>query len=256
MPTGRTVAKFARVYIDGNDMSGFSRNIGPLRTVFDQDEGTVFNDPVKGAFPGHVSISPGTLTGNFDNTATVGLHVVASGAGVKRDVMVNIGIQAVPAIGDPCFMSQPEQTDYKAEPTTGSLVAATIEFGEWANLGDTLLYERAWGQVQHALGAETAANTAIGIDHVGGAATTKGGFMMYHATTSNGTATLKMQDADTNLDGSFGDLVSSGVIDPSSGALSALVPLGTTATVKQFLRWQLLLGTATTITFTIGFVRG
>lgn len=36
MATGRTKEKYRRVYIDGYDMSGFGRTIGPLEWKYDE----------------------------------------------------------------------------------------------------------------------------------------------------------------------------------------------------------------------------
>ncbi len=254
MATGRTVLKNVRAYIDGYDLSGFSRSIGPLAWTFDQEEGTVFTDPVKGALPGHVDINPGTLTGNFDNTA-LGLHVVANGAGVKRNVMVPIGIRAAPAEGDPVFCSQNLQGEYMGTPTAGELISATVPFGMWAADGDTLLYAQPWGRLLHEKSAETAVNSATAtVDH--GASSALGGYMMYQLMTSNGTVTILTEDSSVNSDGNFGTLATSGVIDASSTPKSGIVALGTTATVERYLRWQIVLGTATTCTFALAFVRG
>jgi hypothetical protein len=79
---------------------------------------------------------------------------------------------------------------------------------------------------------------------------------MYQVFAGNGTATLKVQDAATNTNPSFADLsgATSGSVNcatPSAG----VVAISTTATVRQYLRWQIVFGTATTVTFALAFVR-
>ncbi len=254
MATGRTLNKHSRIYMDGYDMSGYSRNIGELDWSFAELEGTAITDAVVGMLLGHATINPGTLNGNFDNTATVGLHVIANGAGVKRNLMIPIGIRAAPAAGDPVWCSQNEQNTYKAVIDNAGQVGVTINFSPWSSRGDTLQYDKPWGNLIHANGAETAVNAGTS-DHDYGAQTTKGGYMMYQAFAADGTATIKVQDASTDSDPSFGDLASSGVIDPSSTPVSAIVPLSLTATVERYTRWQIVLGTATTVTFALAFVR-
>ena len=254
MATGRTLNKFSRVYIDGYDMSGYTRNIGELDWSYAEVEGVAITDPVVGMLLGRATINPGTLNGNFDNTATVGLHVIANGAGVIRDLMIPIGIRAAPAAGDPVWCSQNEQTTYKAVINDTEQVGVTINFSPWSSRSQTLAYDKPWGKLLHANGAETAVNAGTS-DHDYGAQTTKGGYMMYQAFSSNGTVTIKVQDAATDSNPSFGDLVSSGVIDPSAAPVSAIVPLSVTATVERYTRWQIVLGTATTVTFALAFVR-
>ena len=80
--------------------------------------------------------------------------------------------------------------------------------------------------------------------------------MAYQLFSSNGTVNLKVQDAGTNSNGSFSDLVASGLITAAVTPAAALVPLSRTAAVNKYLRWQITLGTATTATFAIAFCRG
>ncbi len=74
----------------------------------------------------------------------------------------------------------------------------------------------------------------------------------------NGTATIKTQHAALNLDGSFADLggCTTGVVDCSSPFAGIYNTTAVTTTVNQYLRWQIVLGTATSVTFALAFVRG
>lgn len=255
MATGRTVNRFTRVYSDGYDLSGYIRTLGQLGAEFDAPSDAALSDEVKSALAGQAVISAGEFNGFFDNTDTVGLHAHASGAGVKRTLMVAIGIQAEPAQGDPAFAGEFEQLGYKAVPDAG-FVVANIPFGKASAIAAALAYDNPWGVLLHAKAAKTAVNSSIGVDDWG-AATAFGGFMCYHLFTSNGTVTLKVQDAATNLDGSFADLsgATSGSIDASVTPKYGIVALGRTADVRRYLRWQLVLGTATTATFALSFHR-
>lgn len=250
MATGRTVSKWARVYVGGYDLSGYTRSIGPLTHEFDTPEATTLSDGVKGYLPAQVMISPGTLNGVLDPT-TAGLHAVASGAGSVWDVMVAIGMRAEPAVGDPVFMSKSLQTGYGAE--TGDLVSVTVPFGMW-DVNDLPSFRRPWGWLVHAKGAETGVNSAAGSDDYG-AATALGGYAMFQLFSSNGTVTLSVQDAAVNNDGGFAELITSGVIDASTTPVGNIVSLGATADVRRYIRWQLAFGTASTATFAIGFCR-
>jgi hypothetical protein len=101
-----------------------------------------------------------------------------------------------------------------------------------------------------------AANTAIGVDDYG-AATTKGGYMSY-AATGDGTATITVQEADTNVDGSFanvtglttGELTFAG--DPPS---CGIVQTAVGASIKRYVRWQIALNSASWVSFYLVFVR-
>ncbi len=255
MATGRTVKKHTEVYMGGFDITGYSMDIGDLGMVFAEAEGTAFNDEVIGAYPDQGDVQIGPLNGIFDNTATIGLHIVAKDAGVKRDIMVPIGIRAAAAEGDPVFSATVPQLTYQAQPTAGNLVAANIAFGNWALDAITLLYAQVWGDLAHEKSAETGVNSAVAVID-GAAQTALGGYMMYQVFTSNGTVAIKIQDSSVNSDGNFGDLATSGDVDASAAPKSGIIALGKTATVERYIRWQIALNTATTVTFALAFVRG
>lgn len=248
----RSLNKNNRVYVDGCDLSGYARTIGPLAWTFEEAVDDPMNASIKGAWPGMGTVGVGTLNAMFDNTATSGIHAVLGGAGVKRTVLVALGMEAAPAsLTSPCFGGQFLQTDYIATPAD-SPVALTINFANTAQTASNMTYCSPWGILLHALAAETGASTATG--HDGGASTAKGGFMVYQVTAGNGTATLKVQDAATNTNPSFADLLTTGSISCAAGT-SGIVALSNTATVRQYTRFQIALGTATSVTFALGFFR-
>lgn len=256
MTSGRTLKRFARVYADGYDLSGFTSEIGPLVTTFDEAEAVTLMDAVKGVLPNTPEISVGVLNACFDNTAVVGLHAAMSGAGVSRNVLVALGIQAAPVQGNPAFMGAWQQLGYQAVP--GGATTITIPFGEW-DISKSPFYSKAWGTLLHANGAETGVNAAAGVDD-NGASSSKGGFMVYHilSVIGTGTVTITVQEASINTDANFALLTgaTSGAIAHTAVPASGLVQLGVTAAVKRYLRWQITLSTITSATFVLGFVRG
>ena len=249
----RTHNKHVRVYVNGYDLSGYTRQIGPLAQVFTVNPDAALTDGCKNITIGQADIQAGALNAFLDND-TAGLYALANAGTGTRNLMVAIGQNAAPAAGDPVFAWQMEQTAYTAEGGEG-FTSANLPFGG-ASYASTLTYAKPWGILHHAKGAETAVNTATGLD--GTAQTTAGGIFVYHLFSSNGTVTLKLQDASTNSNGSFGDLsgATSGSIDATTTPVSGMVALSTSATVKRYTRWQLVFGTATTATFAIAFIRG
>jgi hypothetical protein len=255
MTDGRTVNRWVRAYMAGYDMSGYSRTIGPLLWEYDMSDVTaIMSDAMMGYLPVRANISPGVLNGLFDNTATSGLHVVASSIQQSQVAMFPIGIRAAPASGDPVFMGQFVQLGYNAE--TNDLTSyANVPFGMW-DVANEIAYDQPWGNLVHAKGAETGANSGTN-DVDGGGATTAGGWLMYHVFAGDGTATISIDDAATDSDPSYSAL--SGATTGSINCAvvqKGIVALGVTATVRQYLRWQIVLGTATTVTFAMAFVRG
>jgi len=249
----RTHLKHVRVYVDGYDLSGYERTVGPLAHTYDTSPDAAMSDGSKNIVLGQADIQAGALNGFLDND-TAGAFALAKTQST-RNLLVAIGVGAAPAQGNPIFAWKFEQTAYSVEGGSG-FVSANIPFGG-ASYSSTLTYSKPWGYLLHASGAETAVNTAVGIDDIG-AATTAGGIFVYHLLSSNGTVTLKVQDAATNTNPSFSDLsgATSGSITAASTPTSGMIALGTTATVRRYLRWQLVFGTASTATFVTAFIRG
>lgn len=251
MTTGRTALRFWRAYVDGYDMSGYTRSFGPLVCTFEEGVDDPLTTVVKGAMIGNATVGMGTLNGLFDNTATSGLHVVMKGAGVKRNVMLACGIQGVPANNDPVFCGEFLQGAYQGD-AGANPVTASIPFANTHALASNKQYAKPWGVLLHAKLAATAANSATGLDQT--ASSAKGGWMQYQVFAGNGTAALKVQHASTNSDGSFADLLSSGTISCSS-PISGVAALAKGTTVNRYVRWQIALGTATSVTFALSFHR-
>lgn len=249
----RTHNKHVRAYVDGVDLSGYSRQVGALSWMFGADPDAAFTDEVKNIVVGQCDIQAGTLNAFLDADAA-GLYALGSGGYGTRNLLVAIGANAAPVQGDHVFAWKFEQTSYSVEQGAG-FVSATVPFGG-ASYASTLTYKRPWGRLLHAKGTETDVNASTGIDD-NGASSALGGVFVYHLFSSDGTVTLKVQDAATNADGFFADLsgATSGSIDASVSPAHGMVALGTTATVRRYLRWQLAFGTATGATFACAFIR-
>lgn len=249
----RTHQKHWRAYVDGYDLSGYERQIGALGAVYDFATETALTDAVKNGICGHGSITCAGLNGFLDND-TAGKFAGFQNASGTGAVMFTMGANAAPVAGNPVFTWKFEKTAYNVEPGTG-FMAANLIFGE-SSYSAPLAYSKPWGVLIHPKGEETAVNSAAGLDD-NGASSALGGVFAYQLFSSDGTVTLKMQDAATNTDGSFADLsgATSGSIDASAAPVANMVAIGATATVRRYLRWQVVFGTATEATFAIAFIR-
>jgi hypothetical protein len=247
----RTHLKHCRVYCNGVDLSGYSRTFGPLAWMFGAEPDAALTDGAKNILVGQADIQAGVVNAFLDNDAA---GLFANSAQGTKNVAIAIGANAAPVAGDPVFAWKFEDTGYMVEQGSG-FVAANLPLGG-ASYASTLTYKKPWGVVLHPMGAETAASTATGIDD-NGAASSLGGIFIYHLASSDGTLTLKAQEADANLNASFGDLsgATSGSIDASITPASGMIALSTTAAVKRYLRFQIALDTATTATFFAAFIR-
>jgi len=160
----RTHNKHLRAYVDGVDLSGYSRQVGALAWTFGAEPDASFTDEAKNIVMGQCDIQAGTLNAFLDSDAA-GLYTLGSAGNGTRNLMVAIGANAAPAQGDHVFAWKFEQTSYAVEQGSG-FVSATVPFGG-ASYASTLTYKRPWGRLLHAKGAETEVNAATGIDDIG-----------------------------------------------------------------------------------------
>jgi hypothetical protein len=252
MATGRTVSRWTRVYYGGVPLSCYTQQIGPLSVSFPTADITTLCDAAKGYLPATPNVSAGTLNGVVDND-TAGLFANFAAAGLSRPMSVAIGIRGEVAAGDPCFNGWFQLQNYQAGLSMDAAATISAELPGW-DVSQLSGYATPWGIVSHALSAETGANAAAGIDNA--AATTGGGYMVYHVAAGDGTATIKLQDSADNI--AWADVASmtSGSIDAAAAPLYGIVAIGKTATIRRYTRWQIVLGTATTVTFFLSLVRG
>jgi hypothetical protein len=247
----RTHNKHIRVYVNGVDLSGYSRSVGTLSWMFGAQPDAAVTDECKNILIGQGDIQAAAINAFLDND-TAGLF--ANKAQGTKTLSVAIGNRAAPAAGDPVFAWMFEDVGYQAQAGEG-FVTATLPFGE-ASYASTLTYTRPWGVCVSPKATWTAANTAVGIDD-NGASSALGGIFVYHLFSSDGTVTLSLEDAATNTNPSFAALsgATSGSITAAVSPKYGMVALGTTATVRRYLRPQIALGTATTLVAFFGFIR-
>ena len=254
---GRTLPRFTRVYIDGYDVSGYSRTIGPLALEYEAIDLTAqMGDDVKGYLPGHPTISPGELNSVFETDSdSLASHGILSAQNDDRVVLIAIGDRAAPAQGDPAFMGEFLQLGYQAQEDAGAVVS-NVPFGPWEQ-NSAIDYERPWGTLAHPLGAETAASSDVGYDDGAGGSTALGGYMVWHVTAGDGTATITLEHDDTEADGGYAAIggLTTGVIDCSTVQTGVAVTTARTTEILQYVRPQMTKGTATTVTFVLGFCR-
>lgn len=259
MATGRTLPKFARIYIDGYDLSGYSRDIGPLLWEFDAADLTAqMNDAAKGYLPNLCNISPGTLNGVLQSTTDSGIEISEiQTAGTTRDIMIPVGIRAAPAIGDPVFCCKSSHNGFHVVENGGAMTITT-EFGAW-DASDPTAYPVPWGVLLHANGGYITAVNSSTTDTVdNGAQTTKGGYLAYQITGRDATGSLSVQHSATNVNGDFVDLGGC-VVTLGAGAINLAGIQQTTlptTTVERFIRWQITISTGIYYTFALAFVRG
>ena len=254
---GRTLFKWGRVYIDGYDMSGYDRAFGPFTWAFDEADMTApQSDAAKGYLPNTCSIGCGTLNGLFDTTATVGFHTVMSSIQSERIITYAMGDRAAPAAGVPVFAGQWVQDGYHAEDDSGAMVAS-VPFGAW-DAANQIGYTVPWGYLLHANSAAAAANSSGDAQHDNGASSALGGYMVVHGLAGDGTATITVQHSADEVDGNYANLggCTSGELDFSSVQSVVAATTAKTTTVERYIRWQISLNTATTVTFVLSFIRG
>lgn len=247
----RTVGRWTRFYASGYDLSGDVMDVGALAWDHPVEEVAGLNWEVNGGLPDAPVIGVGPLNTILNAQASAALHnVLATQA--TYEVMVPVGMRAAPAAGVPVFAGCFEQLAYRSAPGR-SMTTITLDFAHSALAGQA--YGKPWGVLLHAAGNETAVNSAAGVD--GLAATSAGGYMAYQvfAGAGSGSVVVKVQDsADNN---SWADL-SGATVSLAHTAIPAggRVQIGTTATVRRYLRWQIVFTGMTGVNFALAFMRG
>jgi len=247
--------KYTRVYANAYDISGTARDIGSVGVTMEDTPAAAYSDEVMNTILGMASIQCGPLNAFLSPSAAIGLHELMSAGNIVTNVMVAFGTIAEPTVGMPVFAWTMQQASYTSDGQ--GIVGVNVNFPA-ASYSEVKGYENPFGLLLHAKAARTAANTAVGTIN-NGAASAKGGIFAWQLFSSDGTCTLSVDDSATNAnDGAFSALsgATSGLINASVTPASGMVALAKTATVRQYLRWQLALGSANTATFACAFIRG
>lgn len=243
--------------MDGNDLSSYATNMGPLAVTWEEVETAGLDWAMKGVMLNRPLLSAGVLNTMFDNTATSGSHALGSaGMAGMHNLMIPLGIRGAPAQGDPVFCGRFAQVDYVSNVTDG-VIASTWRFGGW-DANTVMNYGRLWGTLLRPMSATSAVNSAAGVDDYG-AATSAGGWLMYQVqsiTGASGTVTISVEDSANNSTFAALSGATSGAIAYNAAPTSGIVQLATNATVRRYLRWQVAFSTVTAVTFSLAFVRG
>ena len=256
MAQTRTTQQWLRAYVDGYDVSGYARQVGEMGGEAQASEDAALTDGVKNVLVGQSEIGLDTIN-VFLDPVTAGPHAALKTTDVNRIVMVPIGMGAAPALGNPVFAAELNHVGFKAL-VENNYAVEHLKFGKTRVGAAELNYPQCWGKLllpKTTLASPTV-NSATGLDDYG-AATAKGGFAVFMLFSSNGTVTLKAQDAAVNADGSFADItgLTSGSIDATTTPVASVVALATSANVRRYLRYQVAWGTATSAVAAVAFVR-
>lgn len=252
----RTHPKYQRIYVNGYDLSGQTRSLGTLGNTYQDAPDAALSDGVDNVVLGRASVQCGPLNAFLDPKAagTTGLHELFSAFGGPWYIMAVLGTPGGPSAGDPAFMAVMEQGEYTGQPVDG-MFPVNIAFPGPSSQGP-LAYSSPFGVLVAPSAARTATNAGNTPNVNNGAATTKGGIFWYHLLSSDGTVTLSLDDSANGTSWTALSGATSGSITAAVSPKYGQVSLATTATVRQYLRWQATLGTANTFTAVFGFIRG
>jgi len=262
MATGRTLGRYGRLYLNTLDMGSYTTSIGPFTHEFEVIPfETPMVDEVRGYMLGRaITISPGKVNGVLHARSGDVPMVAQYPASTNSILTYAVGIRAAPAAGDPVFCTAAPMLNYLAT-ESGGAVTFTADFADTWRQTYVGKYGTPWGALVHAYAARTAANSSAGFDDplASGATTNFGGYMTYHTFTGDGTATITVQHSTTtNENASFGDLggCTTGELDFSTNRTGIVETTTATTAVGRYLRWQIALNSANTVTFVLSFVRG
>ncbi|HEY4692540.1 MAG TPA: hypothetical protein VIH16_03830 [Bellilinea sp.] len=248
----RSVKRWSRFYADGYNLSSEVGTIGQLKWEYDAELFAALDWEVQGSLPDQVNLGAGPVNGLFSQETGGTLQAVLV-PGIDRYVMVPVGFLAPPAMGDPVYCARLLQTEGKLTPGAG-MMTGSWNFPQASILGGWN-YTKPWGVLLNPLISRTAVNAAAGVD--GGAASSAGGFMAYQvmAGAGVGSVVIKVQDSADNA--AWADLALATISVASTAIPTAgQVQIPITATVRRYLRWQIVFTGMTGVTFALAFVRG
>lgn len=238
---GRTAPQWTRVYMNGYDLSGYARTIGPLSASYEPANMTVMQDTVEEWLANKPTFGIGTLNTVLDSTATSGGHVLLKTPALDRRMMIPLGIGAAPALGDPVYCGTFAQTSYDATEDGGAVIA-NAAFGGWDNTY-TLSYDIPWGVLLCPKGS-VGVNAANGI----AAGSVTGGWFMYQifGFTGAGTVTISLEDS-VLIGGAYAGVTGGTTAALATGTfpLCGSVALARSQAVRAHVRYQVAFGGAT-----------
>lgn len=182
---GKTHSKWVRVLFGGANLSGDSRSIGNIGLQYDTAEVHGFDASLKERLVGQADAMFGPYQALFNDTPAAtgpvqpGAHITLNASG-QPVASAFIGSGAAPAIGDPAYSMETQQTSYTLVATNSDAVVINADFTTRGNASTSA----GWG-VALAIGAALSATDELdSVDN--GAATTAGATAVLHITQSAG----------------------------------------------------------------------
>lgn len=215
----------AQLYVNGYDLSG---DVGMIQRI--QDKGALL--PVTGIDKSAMERIHGIADGglgftSFFNDAAAAAHPVLSARGAgDKNVLFAIGS----TIGKAGAVVVGKQVDYAGARGEDGSLGMTIEVESSDGQG------LRWGEMLTAgKRTDTGATTGATVDSTAGAPTGFGAVLMLHVFSFSGTlATVKVQDSANGS--AWADLSGGGFTAITAGPTSKRISLGSTATVRRYLR--------------------
>jgi hypothetical protein len=179
----KTHSKWTRVLFGGANLSGDSRSIGNVGVQYDTAEAHGFDATLKERLMGQGDAMFGPYQALFnDRPAAIGpvqpgSHITLSAVG-QPIASAFFGLGAAPAIGDPAFSMETQQTSYTVAATNSDAVVINADFTTRGNATT----KADWGI---ALAVGTAVDDTTELTSVdNGSATTAGAVAVLHITQS------------------------------------------------------------------------
>jgi hypothetical protein len=249
----KTHSKWTRVLFGGANLSGDSRSIGNIGLQYDTVEVQGFDAALKERLMGHADAMFGPYQALFNNRPAAigpvqpGSHVALNGTG-QPIVSAFFGLGANPAIGNPAYSMETQQTSYTVAATTSDAVVINADFTTRGNA----VTKAGWGRAL-AVGAGVDETTTLAsVDN--GAATTGGATAVLHITqsivamTSNDWVITIEDSANNSTFATIGTFTADG----SAATAEAISIAGT---IRQYVRAVLTQGDEDDLICWINFIR-
>ena len=190
MATGKTHSRHSRLYLDGIDLSGDSRQFGQVGVVYGEEDMTTWTDGVVNFQVKHGQAKLEGYQAVLNNTAAVGSLTELSDQ-EEYILSLLLGIRAAPAAGDPAFSLSLQQISMVME-GSGPLLL-NVDFPGPGQ--DVAIPSKAWGKLLYAKTTIAITTTSASIDFGAAQASGAHAYLQIFLAETVGTWALKVQDS-------------------------------------------------------------
>lgn len=244
-PGKNKLEKYARIYVDGYNMSGDARSFSSVGSAYGEVDMTGWSNTSRQWLTDkHLTAGIEGLQAHFNDTASSGSFDLLKDSAAGKEVALLFGGNAEPEFGDPMYMLAAAQMsanstfDSQAGILNATFRADVVDYNEWP-----------WGHILHPETNISITTTGSTLDN--GVASTNGWHAMLHLVDADagGAWTLKVRHSTDDI--SYSDL---GTFTSTGTAITS-EHIGAVGTVNRYVLVEFTKGSGVDLTPVVTFAR-